>query len=218
MSLTQSEVFIIESLPDTHPHEGENLCAILQMMKKTPIYRSVKNADEFEKAIDEYKNSQYRYLHISCHGDKSLICFADKSYVDYLGFGHLFVKDVHPLPMTRIFFSACCLGNPELSKIIMSSNPAIHSIVAPRKRIPFSTALAVWSTFYVKAFSWNQRGISEKTILMTMRQISNLFLTEFNVSSLHTDKMQMFSYPVIPEKHILSAARKPKIEKFEFET
>ena len=178
------------------------------MMGKNPIYRKVKDADDFENALNDYKQSKYRFLHISCHGNKSQVFF-EEGMVDYLGFGNLFAN--HSLPVTRIFFSACCLGNLALSKAIITANKAVHSIVAPTQKIPFDLALIAWSSFYVKAFGWNKDGISENTILMTMRQIANLFLLDFDVSSLHTDNMKIYSFPIIPEKHILQKARKPII-------
>lgn len=208
MPLTNPEVFIIESLPDADPHDGKVLFDILTMMGKKPIYREVKDADDFEVALEEYKVSQYRFLHISCHGNESQIAFKN-GMVDYLGFGNLFAN--HRLPVTRIFFSACCLGNPDLAKAIISSNTAIHSVTAPRHPIAFTCSLVSWSVFYTKAFNWNENGISEKTILMTMRQISNLMLTEFNVSSLHTETMKIHTFAIIPEKHILKAAQRPSI-------
>lgn len=206
--LTISDVFIIESLPAENPHDGKLLFDVLKMMGKNPIYRKVKDADDFENALNDYKQSKYRFLHISCHGNKSQVFF-EEGMVDYLGFGNLFAN--HSLPVTRIFFSACCLGNQALSKAIITANKAVHSIVAPTQKIPFDLALIAWSTFYVKAFGWNRDGISENTILMTMRQIANLFLLDFDVSSLHTDNMKIYSFPIIPEKHILQKARKPII-------
>ena len=208
MPLTKADVFIIESLPDTDPHDGKVLSDVLTMMGKKPIYRKVKDVDDFEASLEEYKNSKYRFLHISCHGNESQIFF-ENGMVDYLGFGNLFAN--HRLPVTRIFFSACCLGNPDLAKAIISSNTAIHSVTAPRNSIAFTCSLVSWSVFYTKAFRWNKDGISEETILMTMRQISNLLLTEFSVSSLHANTMKIHTFTIIPEKHILKAAQKPSI-------
>ena len=43
----------------------------LRMSLKKPLYHYVRTVSEFKHFIDEFGKSDYRYLHISCHGNKS---------------------------------------------------------------------------------------------------------------------------------------------------
>jgi hypothetical protein len=41
------------------------------MSLKKPLYHYVRTIAEFEHFIDEFAKSDYRYLHVSCHGSRS---------------------------------------------------------------------------------------------------------------------------------------------------
>jgi hypothetical protein len=69
--VSKPEVFIIESLrfdEEADYREGEMIAKALAMSLKTPLYRYVRTRAEFEHFVDEFEDSGYRYLHISCHG------------------------------------------------------------------------------------------------------------------------------------------------------
>jgi len=66
------EVFIIESLrQEDHREErleGNLIAQILRLGGRNPIYNLVESRDQFIEAIEQFGKSQYRYLHLSCHG------------------------------------------------------------------------------------------------------------------------------------------------------
>src|SRR4051812_29448548 len=68
---TVPEVFIIESLEledEEEGREGAVLAAVLKMCGKNPLYYYIRTEAELEMLAGKFKESGYRYLHISCHG------------------------------------------------------------------------------------------------------------------------------------------------------
>ncbi len=97
------EVFIVESLGANDEREGKIIRSILRMGGKSPVYRYVKTKEGLEDAIAEFHASDYRYLHISSHGNSKEFCFQ---------FGALKFKDFadllrDKLRHRRLFVSAC---------------------------------------------------------------------------------------------------------------
>ena len=74
------DLFIIESCNrsanDFLP-EGTQLVESLLRIGKQPIFVSVKNEDELARALEMFKASNYRYLHLSCHGSDSSLTLSE---------------------------------------------------------------------------------------------------------------------------------------------
>lgn len=72
MATTKPEVFIIESLqlPDEEidRFEGNRLADMLVLSDKKCKYFYIRTAIELTKIMEVFDESQYRYLHLSCHG------------------------------------------------------------------------------------------------------------------------------------------------------
>lgn len=72
---SKPEVFIIESLEledeKRNCFEGKILSQILYLSGKKSIYYYIRKKRELEEIVSEFHQSEYRYLHISCHGNEN---------------------------------------------------------------------------------------------------------------------------------------------------
>jgi hypothetical protein len=172
---TVPEVFIIESLElgDERKarREGEVLAAVLRMCGKRPLYYYIRTRAELELMARLFQASNYRYLHISCHGGKKSLS-TTLDVIDYEDFATLFAGR---LRNRRLFVSACSAGNAKFTKLVRSRNQGVISVAAPAKDIQFDHAVAFWSSFYVKTFSLNARAMSSDRIAGVLRPLANLF-------------------------------------------
>lgn len=172
---TVPEVFIIESLDLADERkarrEGEVLAAVLRMCGKRPLYYYIRTRAELELMAQLFYVSNYRYLHISCHGGKSSLS-TTLDVIDYDEFATIFAGR---LKNRRLFVSACSAGNAKFAKQVRGQNPGIISVAAPAKDIQFDHAVAFWSSFYVKTFSTNARAMSSDRIAGVLRPLANLF-------------------------------------------
>ena len=121
---TVPDVFIIESLSEQDPHDGKILADMLRLAGKNPIYYRCKDSDSFIAGLKIFAASKYRFLHLSCHGTSDSIKFQSGETLDYMAFSSLF--EGLKLNVTRIFFSACELGNPNLSLDFLLYEPVSH--------------------------------------------------------------------------------------------
>ena len=84
---TKPEIFIIESLdPDDEGNgrfEGSIISRMLRLHGKEPKYRYVRTKKEFKKAIKQFGQLQYRYLHISAHANEEGMCTTNLDKIDY---------------------------------------------------------------------------------------------------------------------------------------
>jgi len=172
---TVPEVFIIESLElgDEREarREGEVLAAVLRMCGKQPLYYYIRTKAELELMAKLFYVSNYRYLHISCHGGKSSLS-TTLDGVDYEEFATIFAGR---LKNRRLFVSACSAGNSRFAKLVRSQNKGIISVAAPAKDIQFDHAVAFWSSFYVKTFSTNARAMNSDRMAGVLRPLAHLF-------------------------------------------
>ncbi|SEN03723.1 hypothetical protein SAMN05192574_102256 [Mucilaginibacter gossypiicola] len=162
---TNPNVFIIESLDwddeENNRFEGRLLADMLELSGKQPIYKYIRTSQEFEYFFDEFCNSEYRYLHISCHGSSESIAttFGEMSFADLAEImeGRLKGK--------RIFLSACEAVNQSFADTIIYASEC-NSVVGPTTKLYTSDALIFWSSFYHIIFK-------ENPIKMDMRMIKN---------------------------------------------
>lgn len=72
---SKSDVFIIESLSfddeSESLHEGKLLSNILELNGKNPIYYYIRTKRECDEVLSIFEDSEYRYLHLSCHGSSN---------------------------------------------------------------------------------------------------------------------------------------------------
>jgi hypothetical protein len=54
--------------------EGQNLQQILHLSGKEAEYVYIRTVKELEEVLNQYYESNFRYLHISCHGNDRGTC------------------------------------------------------------------------------------------------------------------------------------------------
>jgi len=193
---TIAEVFIIESLSlideTKNRHEGEVLADILRMCGKKPLYYYIRTKAELEMLAEEFEASGYRYLHLSCHGgEMELETTIDK--VSYIEFAQLFEGR---LKHRRLFASACGAGNQMFAELVGAKNKGMNSVAGPSAEMRFDHAVAFWSSFYVKAFTINEKSMNSKHIAEIMRPLAALFGTSIHWSR-YSNKSDSWTHELI---------------------
>jgi hypothetical protein len=122
MSSWEPDVFIIESLElddeKNNRFEGKILSDILHLGGKKPIYYYIRTKKEFKKILEIFGESEYRYLHISCHGNTTSL----STTLDALPFDE-FAMMINPyLSEKRLFVSACSAVNEGLAKAVIPNS------------------------------------------------------------------------------------------------
>ncbi len=167
------EVFIVESLDlDDEVEdrfEGKILTEMLRLGGKKPLYFYVRTKRELEGVLRLFEKSEYRYLHLSCHGnDKSIF-----TTLDEISFRELGVLLAPYLEGCRLFVSSCEVVNEHLAEVVMPSGCV--SIIGPRDEVLFSDAAIFWASFYHLAFSSNKKRMKRGEIKPILRQMARLF-------------------------------------------
>src|SRR5450759_2550558 len=87
--ITQPETFILESL--NHEDEiatrldGKLLFEVLKLHGKNPRYYYFRTQRELIEFAKIFRESGYRYLHLSCHGSKAIVqyTFGESTFKDF---------------------------------------------------------------------------------------------------------------------------------------
>jgi hypothetical protein len=157
--MTKPELFIIELLTFENEEEGffegNILSQILHLSGKSSIYYYIRTMSELEEVLYKFNESEYRYLHFSCHGDdKSMYTTLDRIQFDDLAtLLNLCLKN------RRLFLSACQMTNINLAKKIIPSS-GCYSIIGPNDNIAFNDAAIFWSSFYHLIFKSNSDAMN----------------------------------------------------------
>jgi hypothetical protein len=117
---TKPYVFIIESLEfkdeEKGYFEGEIISKILNLSQIEHKYYYIRTKMEFEYLLEEFVKSNYRYLHISCHGSKKSISMT----LEEIKFNDLGLLIGDKLDRKRLFLSSCLSTNENLASVILS--------------------------------------------------------------------------------------------------
>lgn len=183
--MSKANVFIIESLKfsneKNNEFEGKFLSQILHLGGKNAIYYYVRTKKELKAVLDIFGRSDYRYLHISCHGSHSTLATTlDK--IPFPEFGEL----IRPyLRKKRLFVSACSSVNDDFARAVIPKS-GCYSLIGPTKCIYFNDAAIIWASFYHLMFRLNSEAMTRGNILSILRKIENTFgisLGYFSISS-----------------------------------
>ncbi len=151
--------------------EGQILSDMLRLSGKNPKYYYLQSPDELPHLVGLFRQSQYRYLHISCHATAKDIAIG-KDTVTYEQFAEMFKGH---LQLRRLFFSACQVGNRGFVDAVAAQNKGMHSVVAPAEDIQFDHAAALWASFYTSIFSTNENAMKRSDIEKRLRALRVLF-------------------------------------------
>lgn len=177
--MSEPEVFIIESLKfeeEENYREGDMICRSLRMSGKKPLYHYVRTTAELEHFIGEFEKSNYRYLHISCHGSKSGISttLEDLTTDD-------FAEIVGPsLEKRRLFLSTCRASTPVMAKAVFAQSNC-YSIAGPVNSIHFDDSVVLWTSFYHLMFKANDRAMKLDRLKRTLAKSAVLVGEDINL-------------------------------------
>lgn len=143
---TIPEVFIVESLGfDDEYHnrfEGKIITNILDLNGKSSKYYYIRTERELVEIAQIFYESNYRYLHLSCHGSsKSMATTLDEIPFNRLG------EILGPyIRKRRLFVSACEMVNTDLARAIIPRSNC-YSIIGPSVDVTFSDSAILWASF-----------------------------------------------------------------------
>jgi hypothetical protein len=175
-------VFIIESLQLDNEKdqlfEGKIIANILNLSKVRNTYYYIRTLKEFKKILGLFRDSKYRYLHISCHGSDGGIALTFDD-IKYTALGdilqpYLFDK--------RLFLSACASVNNESAVAIIPKGQC-YSFIGPVKNIEFRDAAIVWASFYHLMFKANATKMVRDDLIKNIQKIVNAFEQPMNYFS-----------------------------------
>lgn len=192
--MSKPEVFIIESLKfdeEEAYREGKMLADALRMSLKNPVYRYVRTKIELQHFVDEFEDSDYRYLHVSCHGSKTGISttLEDLSIEE-------FANIVGPvLDGKRLFLSTCQASTTKMAKAVFAKG-GCTSLAGPVNRINFDDSVVLWTSFYHLMFKADTKQMKREQIKKTISDVASLLGEKVNFYA--SRKGKLASESVLP--------------------
>ncbi len=173
--ITQPETFILESLsPDDEENQrldGKVLYEVLRLQGKKPIYYYFRTQTELIRFADIFRESGYRYLHLSCHGDEQRLEFTF-GQTDYQTFAQIFEKKLNN---RRLFISGCSLGNSEFANALFAKNGGMYSVTAPTRKVFFSQTTSFWPAFYYMMHAWDSTAMKQERLRPVLERLTEIF-------------------------------------------
>lgn len=171
---TKAGVFIIESLDfedEQGTKEGEILCSILQMSGIPVEYFYVRSYDEFAHFLEKFVESDFRFLHISCHGNNEGI----KLTLEDISSDELGSLLEDKLKYRRLFLSACAAVNIGLAKQLFPKS-GCNSLIGPNKKVKMKEIAIFWASFYHLMFKGNPRAMKKKDLIANLDALAKLYM------------------------------------------
>lgn len=169
------DIFIIESLdPDDEGNgrfDGSMLANFLRLWGKQPRYRYVRTREEFEKALKHFKRSDYRYLHLSSHGEAEGMQLTSQEEID---FDELAVLLKPVLKNRRLFLSVCSMVHDDFAEEMITKT-GCYSVAGPTSEIYFRDAAVFWIAAYHLIFKADKNRMSNKTLKAVLGQVRDMF-------------------------------------------
>lgn len=176
--MSKPEVFIIESLKfdeEADYREGQMIYQSLRMYLKNPLYHYVRTISEFKHFIGEFGKSDYRYLHISCHGSKNGVCTTLESMNT-----ECFAKIVGPVLDRKRLFLSTCLASTQAMADAVFANGGCTSLAGPEREIHFDDSVILWTSFYHLMFKTNNEEMKRENIKQVMTKCASLVDQKMN--------------------------------------
>jgi len=179
---TLPNLFIIESLTfsdeTAERFEGGILQQILRLSGKESAYYYIRTRRELKNIAGRFGRSQFRYLHLSCHGSASAMA----TTLDSLSFedlGNIFRPHLNG---RRVFLSACEMTTRSLAKQLLTDS-GCYSVIGPTTDIYFSDAALLWSSFYHLMFRTDEARMQRRWIKAHLQTTAKLFGVSMNYFS-----------------------------------
>lgn len=197
---TTPHFFIIESLKledeDEERYEGKYLYNYLKMLGKNPKYYYIRSRRELEKISDIFRDTGYRYLYLSCHGNESAI-YTTFDEIPFIDFASIFDRK---LEHRRLFVSGCSVGRLEFAEQLFKKNGGMYSLTAPINTVFFNQTLPFWTAFYYLMESIDSKSMKAAAIYPFLQLCANIF----NIDVIHFYKSTSRGGVVTPKEFLSS--------------
>lgn len=171
---TKAEVFIIESLSFADERadrfEGQIVKRILALSGKRCEYYYIRTERELRRVLKLFTKSGYRYLHLSCHANRSTMA----TTLDNISFPALSSIIGPHLANRRLFLSACSMTNELLAKHLMPESRCF-SILGPDQDIAFADATILWASLYHVMFAADTASMKGMLLRSKAQEVSNMY-------------------------------------------
>jgi hypothetical protein len=174
------QLFIIESLTREDERaerfEGLILRSILRLSGKESEYFYIRTERELSKIAREFSKSGFRYLHLSCHANRSEMA-TTYDPIDFVRLGRIFRPHLHG---RRVFLSACEMATKVLARELLAGSNC-RSVLGPAKGTYFGDAALLWSSFYHLMFRTNPQKMQRKWLEQHAKSTADLFDVALNL-------------------------------------
>lgn len=146
--MSNNGVFIIESLTFEDEKEkifeGKIIREILKMLGVKAEYYYIRTKKELKYLIKEFDNSEYKYLHLSFHGNEEGVAMPlENNIITFKQLSDMFKLEQKS---QRLFLSSCSAMKGDAVKGLLDTK--FKTISGPIDDIEFSDATIFWSTLY----------------------------------------------------------------------
>jgi hypothetical protein len=176
-------VFIIESMDwDNESNgklDGAALKTILDLSDIPNQYIYIRTRQEFEYAIELFRDTDYGFLHISCHGNEEGICLT----MDDISFEDLELIMGPQLKYRRLFLSACKAACFALAEYFIPLHHC-YSVMGSADTIDYDKAAIFWSSYYYLMYQGDQQRMWQRNIIPTLQNITRTFNESLNYFSI----------------------------------
>lgn len=180
-------VFIIESMDwdneRDHKLDGAALKTILDISGIPNDYIYIRTRIELEHAIDQFRESDFGFLHLSCHGSEEGLILT----LDDISFEDLELIMGPSLKYRRLFLSACKAACFALAQHFIPKHHC-YSIMGPPDTIDYDKAAIFWSTFYYLMYQDDQQRMWQRNIIPTLQNVTRTFSEILNYFSIINEK------------------------------
>jgi len=181
MKDTVPGIFLIESSARDDEQKGlrerHALEEILGMDGRPFRHYYIRTEKELKELVSEFRASDYRYLHLACHGDSEgtgiSLTYDDVAFSALAGILSPALND------RRLFISACDSTRSALAKPIFGSSTC-YSVIGPRGNITFHDAALAWAVFYSLMSRVNRKVMEQQVIRDQLHSVCSLLKVSFN--------------------------------------
>jgi len=176
-------VFIIESMDFENEINGKldgaALKAILDLGDIPNQYIYIRTRLEFEYALKLYEESDFGFIHISCHGNDQAVCLT----LEDISFEELGAILGPYLKFRRLFLSACKVACFSLAEHFIPHHHC-YSVIGPTDTIDYDKAAIFWSAYYYLMYRDNQERMWQKDIIPTLENVTRTFAEKLSYFSI----------------------------------
>ena len=182
---TEPKVFIIESLDfedeNQNRFEGHIISNILELSNIGSQYYYIRTKAELKKVLGLFYDSNYRYLHISCHGGENRdTVWTTLDEIPFAELGDLLETNLYK---KRLFLSACSVVNKKLAEQVIKKTNC-YSIIGPKNDIAFRDAAIMWASFYHLMFKKSAKRMVREGLIENLQKVVDTFGEPMNYYSI----------------------------------